>query len=698
MINLRPFPVVRVLIPFAIGSLLGYMGFFEAGPVPLLLLSAVLGMAVVLFFSFSREGVGVFQCGFCLTVLLLLFITGVGIGRMDRPRDPGIPSGAFVMLRGSIEDDPVIRNGKMVFGVKFRMAFTRDSIYLVSSMLKAYMPLSPGIPRPEAGETWLLSGSLLPVQNSGNPGEVDYASILKRKNCWYNFYCDTTKLNKEVWMPEPGIPRQAELRVILSKHWEGAPETIALLRAVCLGDRSGLSAELRHSYSMAGGMHVLAVSGLHIGLIWWVLNRLLSFIVFRRKGDVFRAVLIVLILWVFAYVTGFSSSVSRSVAMFSFYSLSRIIKHRSHPVNAILVSMFILILFHPGRLLDLGFQLSYAAILSIVTLNPVFMRIWRPGNFLMRWIWEATCLSFAAQIGTLPLVLLYFHQLPVYGLLSNLVLVPLLSCIITIFVVSAPMALSGFGAGIASYLLMMTARIMNFFVEAIASLPGAVLGGLQLDRFSAFILMILIFLLIEFLTRKHRAALYAAVLLGCIMVVWTSEIKRSMLFTSEIRISHFRGGSLITFKVGPKVDHYVLTDEPSAVSYMDRYLSIAWGMRSYEVSVIRIGEAGSPATMPGGISCAIEITEGVFLLGNNETCAMVISGLYQGDCPLIPTGLEPCFVLLSDEPSLFHSIFPSNYPLLVADGSNRKWYAEKLQERSLNFYNTTRQGAFVLYN
>ena len=94
--------------------------------------------------------------------------------------------------------------------------------------------------------------------------------------------------------------------------------------------------------------------------------------------------------------------------------------HRGHSVNAILVSMFMLILIHPGRLLDVGFQLSYAAILSIVTLNPLFMKIWRPRNRLIRWCWEATGLSLAAQTGTLPLVIFYFHQVPVYALLTNL--------------------------------------------------------------------------------------------------------------------------------------------------------------------------------------------------------------------------------------------------------------------------------------
>jgi len=697
MINLRPVPVVRVLIPFAFGSLAGYTDTPELGSAPLLILSASIGAAAFLFYRFSRDGNSFFHWGFCTSVLLLFFLLGMGTGRIDRPRDPGLPTGSIVLLQGTIEDDPVARNGKLVFKMEIRMAYAGDSLFLRRSLLKVYLPLSRYLVPPVAGETWNLSGRLYPLQSGGNPDEVDYASINKRKNCWYNFYCDSLGLNRRVPGANRLIPAPAVLRSSFSKYWEGEPETRALLSAICLGDRSGLSAELRQSYSMAGGMHVLAVSGLHVGLIWWVLNRLFSFIFLTGKREVFRVALIVLILWVFAYVTGFSSSVSRSVCMFTFYSLSRIMKHRGHPLNAILVSMFFLLLVHPGKLLDLGFQLSYAAIISIVSLHPFFMRLWRPGNSLIRWIWEATGLSLAAQLGTLPLVIYYFHQFPLYGLLSNLVLVPLLSCIITIFVISAPLALSGIGAGIASYLLMKTGGIMNFIVGLVASFPGAVLGGLYIDHISSAILMILLFLLMLILNSRKRAALYIAVVLLCILAVRTATNKTLILRSAETRISHFRSGSLITFRQGFLVDHYILTDNLATINYMDRYISSAWGKHAFELSVILLGGQGSLIYHPGGISCAIEINQGLFLLGNDKVCVAVLSGKYEGVAPKIPGGINPDLILLSDEPILYDTAFLSSFPLVVTDGSDRKRYTVKLQDKALKLYDTASEGAFILH-
>jgi len=699
MINLRPAPVVRVLIPYAFGSVAGYTGFMEVGPLLLFILSTSIWLVAILVYRFSREWRRIFHLGFCLSVLALFFIMGLGIGRIDRPQDPGIPTDENVVIKGRVEDEPVMRNGKLVFGVAVRMAYTHDSVFLARNLLKIYMQLQTGSACPEVGETWLLIGRLVPIENAGNPGEVDYASILKRKNCWYNFYCDTTDgQNRMVLEHDPGIPGPGELRRSLSGYWEGAPETIALLKAVCLGDRSGLSAELRQSYSMAGGMHVLAVSGLHVGLIWWVLNQLSSFIVLRGKREIFRVALITLILWSFAYVTGFSSSVSRSVTMFTFYSLSRIMNHRGHPVNAILVSMFMLILIHPGRLLDVGFQLSYAAILSIVTLNPVILGIWKPRNRLIRWIWEATGISIAAQIGTLPLVILYFHQLPVYALLTNLVAVPLLSCIITIFVISSPMTVTGFGAGIASSLLTTCGGIMNALMEVIASFPGAVLGGLFIDPFTTVMLMILIFLLILFLNRRERLPLYLSVLVLCILTTWMAGNRNTRLRTGETWISHFRGGSLITIREGLKVDHYIQADDYRAVAYMDRYISTAWGRRCYETSVVRIGEEGVGDRVPGGVSCAVRICPGAILVGNNKIRALVVSGLYDRDGLDIPGGLKPDFVLLSGEPFRNQVEALSSFPNMVVDGSNRKWYPRKLRETGLRIYDTAICGAFVVYH
>jgi competence protein ComEC len=696
MINLRHVPVVKVLIPYALGSLAGYTGFIGTNPLSIVLILFPLWAGSLLFYILPVPGNRTFQLCFILAVKSLFFLAGLATGTIDKPEDPGIPAGEYAVVKGKVRDEPVIRNGKLVFGLELEMAYSNDSIFLNGTLLKTYLQVPSTTALPGVGEMWVFCGTLIPVKNAGNPGEVDYASVLRRRNCWYRFYCDTTDcLNRRLDESAGKIPGPGEIRKDLSEYWEGSPESVSLLKAVCLGDRSGLSEDLQQSYSMSGGMHVLAVSGLHVGLIWWVLNRVFWFMVRLGKREIYRAVLISLILWGYAYVTGFSSSVSRSVTMFTFYSLSRIIHHRGHPVNAILVSMFMLILIHPGRLLEVGFQLSYTAILSIVTLNPVIAGIWRPGNSLTRWCWEATGVSLAAQMGTLPLVIFYFHQVPIYALLTNLIVIPLLSCIITIFVVAAPLAGIGVGTGIANALLIMAASAMNAFVELIASFPYSVVAGLFTDRVTTFMLMILLFLLIIWFIRREREFLYISAFVFFIMVVWLSGRRADHLQSNVVQISNFKGGSLITIKEGRMVDHYILSDDPQSVVFMDRYLSEAWGRRCFEVSVLRLSEGISDYPALGGGSGAVQIKTGLWLVGNNRIRGVVLAGRPGEGAIEFLSEVNPDFLLISGDPVLSQEDILSISRNIVVDGSSPVWYTGKLRQTGLSFYNTASRGAFV---
>ncbi len=551
---------------------------------------------------------------------------------------------------------------------------------------------------PQVGEVWIMSGNLFPVRNAGNPGELDYALILKRKNCWYRLYCDSIAgVHRKLEDGGGRIPGPGELRRTLSKTWKGPDKNTALLKALCLGDRSGLSEDLRHSFSQAGGMHVLAVSGLHVGLIWWVLNGILSFVLPGRK-KIYRALLIIIILWIYAYLTGFSSSVSRSVLMFTFYALSRIMSHRGHSVNAILVSMFILILIHPGRLTDVGFQLSYAAILSIVTLNPVLAGIWHPGNRLIRWCWQATGLSFSAQLGTLPLVIFYFHQVPVYALLTNLFAVPLLSIIITVFVISAPLVLAGLLVGAANSILMFAGGVMNSLMEIIANFPGSALSGLYFDRFTTFVLMILIALFILFLNNKGRILLYLSLLFCCILGLWLSMKSSASSLSAEVQISHFRGGSMLSLREGRVVDHYILSDDPVTLVWMDRHLAEAWGARRIEGSVMLLDEKSPGEEIQGGISTAICAGPGKWMLGNSRFRIMMLSGSVEEEEMERLSALDYDILLLSGEPGLSGPAIPFKFRNIVVDGSSRGWYSRDLRERGICIYNTASQGAFLLHD
>jgi len=211
--------------------------------------------------------------------------------------------------------------------------------------------------------------------------------------------------------------------------------------ALLLGYREQLDKDLIRSYSSAGAMHVLAVSGLHVGILFLILQHLLQFLNRLKFGNYYFTIIIILALWFYALMTGLSASVMRASTMFSFILIgNKIMKQKPSIYNTLGVSAIVLLVFNPYLIYQVGFQLSYLAVVGIVYLQPKFVKmIYVPNKFLHK-IWSITCVSFAAQIATFPLGLYYFHQFPVYFFISNLIVIPVAVIIfylgITLFVSS----------------------------------------------------------------------------------------------------------------------------------------------------------------------------------------------------------------------------------------------------------------------
>lgn len=709
MFDIRRIPVARVLLPFAAGSLAGSLDILIAGP--WLLLSAGMGlwMCMLLFFRLIKPERVLPIAGFSVAAWGLFFLTGLGTGNLDKPVDPGLPDNEPVVISGRILEANVDEGGRLVTELELQAAVTTDTVFHARTIIKAYTEIIPGAGLPVPGETWIFYGRLAPIRNNGNPGEVDYASILNRNNCFYRFYSD----------PGLNLPSRMEysfgrgsgagrIRTAVSGHWSGPPEAVSLLKAVCLGDRSGLNGEMRQHYSRAGGMHVLAVSGLHVGLIWWLLQRAFSFLVRLFRREVYRVLVITALLWFYAWVTGFSSSVCRSVTMFTFFSLARLICHRYHPVNAILVSALFLLLIHPGRLLDAGFQLSYAAVLAIVTLQPWFCRMVRVRHRLLKWCWELTGVSLAAQAGTLPLVMGYFHQVPVYSLATNLVAIPLLSCIIALFVATVPLMALGAGTGVIDRLLLFLGEAMNRTMEMVSSIPGAVIGNIQMDPVFMAISMLLVFLGILVLNSPARIPRYLFVGTLCLILLWSARNRTSMLNSCQVVVHHFYRCSVVTFREGRCVDHYIWCSDPEGVAWVDRYLETAWRNRVLEGSVILVsnGYSSDPGAKEfpeppslGGISACCPLGPGTWIVGNDHCSGLVVTGPPDRAEAEIFTGIGTAFLLLSGEPRLSASLeelISTRKEGVVIDGSNRDWYVERMGNFTNLLYLTREQGAYIL--
>lgn len=701
MFDLRKIPVLRVLIPFFGGVLTGTEVCPAIGAGVPVLASSLLWVMALLIFARQVRGSGSDSWLISPLLFLLFYSAGMGSGSFSKPFDPGLPVGENVVIRGEVTASPVAGRDSRILDMELQMYRSVSTTGLIKTNLKVYLADSL---MPVQGEIWQFCGKLAPISGSRNPGSPDFRSIMGRKSCWYRFYvsdkpvsCSTNRMVQD----EKRRFTSAAIRREVSDHWHGETEEVSLLKAVCLGDRSTLTDEMLQAYKASGGMHLLAVSGLHVGLIWWVLQYMTRWLkrIFRSEWQ--RALVVIGLLWFYAFVTGFSSSVCRSVTMFTFFTASRLLGQRIHSLNGILVSAFLLVLIDPLRLLDVGFQLSYAAITGIVTLYPLARRVLRVKNRVIRWLLEASSVSLSAQLATFPLVIFYFHQLPLYSFLTSLVAVPMLSIMITLFVCSVPFILIGKLEEFFNFLLVKLAHLMNSLMEYLSSAPGALLEGLTLDGMTLAIwLLILLFCMIG-LNHHNRIPWYVVLFLLAGSQVWNALSGSRLRSSSELVITNFNGASMVIIRDGVMVDFYCWYRDTASAEYLRAYREISWNRRNFESNLFEVGDSQE---IHGSVSSCLQVAEGLWILGGDHFSGLVVREKLTGPlCQCVFGDTlgnypdRPDFILFSGEP---YVVCPQKKNWtgetdIIIDGSNRRWYKQRLEAEWEGIFLTDRSGAYM---
>ena len=328
------------------------------------------------------------------------------------------------------------------------------------------------------GDKLLLRTTFQQPPRPLNPKGFDYATFLKRKGIGATAY-----VSAQEWLLTGHLQRfslmsfaeksrnhllQLYRKIGLSK------DELAVLSALTLGYKDELEPELREDFSYAGVMHILAVSGLHVGVIYMILQLIFSMAFKRAKGKILSTVFTICTLWLYAFMTGLPPSVIRATSMFSLVAIGTALNRKSQIYNTISVSAFIILLSNPNLLFDVGFQLSYAAVISIVYFQPKISALFGLKHQKLKWLTDLMVVSVAAQIGILPLSLYYFHQFPNYFLVANILVIPLASWIIYLaigFLILSPLP---FLATVPAFILRKFLFILNTAVGFIHDLPHAI--------------------------------------------------------------------------------------------------------------------------------------------------------------------------------------------------------------------------------
>ena len=365
-------------------------------------------------------------------------------------------------------------------------------------------------PRPYSyGDVLLIRGSPSLVRPPSNPGEFDLQRNLFFKNIYHQHYLQSGQVIQIGHQPG-SIFIAAAIKVRLwadkqLKTYVKGEREQATASALVLGVTDGLDSDLMQAYASTGAMHVLAVSGLHVSIIYWMILLLGKPIEKLRSGKAMLAVISVVLLWIYAFVTGWSPSVLRAVMMFTFVAMARPWKQSTNIYNTMAASAFCLLLYDPFFLMSVGFQLSYIAVFGIVFIHPHLYLLWEPKRRLWDEIWKVTSVSIAAQIATVPISLYYFHQFPNYFLIANLLVIPASFVVLVAGLAVLPAAFIPVIASVVGFLLQWVIYLMNSIVVIIGSLPFGVSKNIYIDGTQALLLTgITLCVLLCFLLKNIR--------------------------------------------------------------------------------------------------------------------------------------------------------------------------------------------------
>lgn len=529
MLTIRKFPLFWALVPFIIGLILEY-----AVQWPLTVgASLLLFLLVYAIVAHRRLNMGVpFRM---ILTGLLWFSAGLTVfsSKDYRVAPDGIADqlNRNTVITGTIVEHQEGIAGRQQLLVRLDGVVLKDSVVPKSGMIA--LNVLEDAPSLAVGDVLVAYGKPTAFENKRNPGEFDAEYFYRSRKVAAGMFISGDAIVKtgEVHSLNRWF---TEWRQFLSRKMEEDLDGnfLGIAKALILGDKSDLDPELMATFSSTGAMHVLAVSGLHIGLILLLFQKVLG--LFRNRITKRQGILIAIVLiWLYGGLTGASPSVMRAVVMFSILSAGQLLHRRQHPLNVLALSAILLLTYDPWMLFDLGFQLSYAAMIGIFLLYRPIADAWSPNGKWLRMGWEGTAVGLAATIVTMPLTLYWFYRFPNYFALANIGVMVfgfavLLFGLIFLFMSWIPMLIK-----LIAVLFSFTILGLVYWVGWVDSLPGAVSGGFHLELWELLLAYGLVFLWIIHLNsrRLNRWLLSAASLL---LFVWWSTARREVLQENQV--------------------------------------------------------------------------------------------------------------------------------------------------------------------
>lgn len=513
--------------------------------------------------------------------------------------------------------------------------------------------------------------------NPLNPNQFNYKNYLEKKYIYHQIFIRNEALLNVSSNTHTLFGVANDIRDFINKELKSynfKPDELAIINALLLGQRQDISEEVYISYTNAGAIHILAVSGLHVGIILLILLFVFKPLDQLKYGKLIKTILLVTILWGFALIAGLSASVTRAVTMFSIVTIALNLKRPTNIYNTLAISLFIILLVKPLFLFDVGFQLSYLAVFAIVTIDPYLYNIWRPKNYMIDKFWHTFTVTVSAQFGIIPVSLFYFHQFPGLFFISNLFIIPFLGLILgfglLIILLAALNILPNFITSCFGYII----SLMNNFVYWVAKQESFLFKDIPFNFIYIMVTYLLIISLVRLFIKRNFSRLklfLIAIIIFQLAFIYTKYKKPS----NEFIVFHKSRNTVLGNVYNNQI--MIANDLDSISRFNNRII------KDYIVGN-QIKKINETKIQP------------IYILNNKKLLVVDSLGIYN------IKSFKPNYVLLRQSPKinlnrLIDSIKPKQ---IIADGSNYKSYVEQweliCEKRKLPFYQTSKKGAYIL--
>ncbi len=577
MSSLSGTPFSRILPAFCFGTAASFYALFDVQIANILFL---VGSSGLIYFLTGKSSI--YSNRFYIGILLQItfFVLGYSLTDIKDQRKSELHFTNYKNVNyflGKISNSPVDKNGRIRAIVEI-ISVSQNGRYS-SSTGKCYVYFKNDSLAAKlcSGDKIVFTGNLIEIQSPLNPGQFDFKKYSSLKRIYHQVHLRQNEWRTLVEHKKFNLERISEnlrdkfLRVYKDAGLSG--QEYAVLSALVLGYDDEIDSQTMQAFSASGTLHILSVSGMHVGLIFTALSVLLKFMERKRSTRIIRIILLLLTLWFYAILTGLSSSVIRSAMMFSFILIGSSMNRSSNIYNSLLLSAFcIFIFFDPLMLFDIGLQLSFLAVGGIAYLYSKIYKCIYFKNFILDKAWALIAVSIAAQLATFALSIYYFHQFPNYFIPANLVIIPLSTAGIFAGIILLLISPFNFVYLKAGWVIQKLIHLLNASALFVENMPGSVWGGISINIFDFLVINAILLSLIIYLENISVVYLYSIQVFVILLVssftlsaYLTLKRKNIIFFSSTHSMSlqvNIRDESLLLFKS---------SDSTSVIKISDSY-------------------------------------------------------------------------------------------------------------------------------